>query len=361
MIRIVIQLAMMALLVVPSVAEDWVVSRVRGTAQQMVGGQWVDLVRGATVLDRQVVRTGPDGRVGLARGAEVIELAPDTSIELREGAGKLTSLIQSAGVITVDVERRNVQHFSVQTPFLAAVVKGTRFQVSVAGGVAHVDVERGVVQVQDTLNDLVVDISHGQEAEVSRGVPLTVSGAGLIAVFTFDGMRVVNGTADIPADNAGQPVTSDGGAQVSPASANTSAQGGGNAGASSGNNAGGGGNGNSGDGGGPGNGPGNSGNGNGPGNGPGNPGNGHGQGNGPGNSGNGHGNPGNGHGNPGHGQGGPGNSPGNGNGNNGHGNGGNGAAPDNGTPPGHDSQGPGNGGNGNGGNGNGNGNGNGRG
>jgi hypothetical protein len=120
-LKFVLQAAFLIVLVSPSLAQDWVVTRVRGTAEQQANGSWVELVRGSLVQDRQSVRTGPDGRVGLARGAETIELDPGTNIVLQEGAGKLTSLIQSSGVVRVDVERRNVQHFSVQTPFLAAV------------------------------------------------------------------------------------------------------------------------------------------------------------------------------------------------------------------------------------------------
>ena len=213
MFKIIIQLALFALLVMPVHAEEsWMVSRVRGTAEQLAGGRWVPLVRGAEIADGQSIKTGADGRVGLARGAETVELEPGTQIELREGVGKLTSLIQKSGLLHVDVERRNVQHFSVQTPFLAAVVKGTRFTVSVGQDAAHVSVDRGLVQVQDTLNDLVVDVAPGQDATVSPSEPLLVTGRGAVAVFTFDGLRVVNGTADTPADNRGRPAQDQAGA-----------------------------------------------------------------------------------------------------------------------------------------------------
>jgi hypothetical protein len=141
----------------------------------------------------------------LTRGAEVIQLSAGTQIEVHEGAGKMTSIEMSSGLIVADVERRNVQHFSVQTPYLAAIVKGTVFRVTVGRGSAQVEVERGTVQVQDTINDLVVDVVRGQEAQVSQDQPLEVSGPGTIAVFTFEGERVVNGTRDVPADDRGRP------------------------------------------------------------------------------------------------------------------------------------------------------------
>jgi hypothetical protein len=197
---------MFVLLAVPGLAEDWVVSRARGTIEQKSASKWVPLQRGMAVLDGAAVRTGPDGRMALTRGAETIELDRGTEIVLREGSGRMTSIVQTSGVLTADVEKRNVQHFSVQTPFAAAVVKGTKFRVAVGRSSAQVVVERGTVQVQDTLNDLVVDIVRGQQAEVGNSQPLEVSGPGAVAVFTFQGQRVVNGTVDVPADDRGAPM-----------------------------------------------------------------------------------------------------------------------------------------------------------
>lgn len=215
MLRIAHQVCLFLVLVGPGFAEDWVATRLRGTAEQMVRGQWIPLERGARVLDGQSVRTGADGRVDLTRGTEIIQLSAGTQIEVHEGAGKLTSIEMSSGMITAEVERRNVQHFSVQTTYLAAIVKGTIFRVSLGGGSAHVAVDRGTVQVQDLLNDLVVDIVQGQEAQVSQSQPLEVAGPGAVAVFNFEGERVVNGTSDVPADDRGRPadVGSDSNAQ----------------------------------------------------------------------------------------------------------------------------------------------------
>lgn len=286
MLRIALQLCLFLALAVPGVAEDWVAARLRGTAEQMVRGQWIPLQRGAAVLDGQSVRTGADGRIDLTRGAEVVQLSPSTQIVLNEGASKMTRIDMSSGMITADVERQNVQHFSVQTPYLAAVVKGTRFSVSVAGDAARVEVDRGTVQVQDTINDLVVNVVRGQEAQVSATEPLEVSGPGTAAVYTFEGERVVNGTANIAADDSGRPAHGIANSQAAGNSGNS--DGGGNGNGNSGNgNGGGNGNGNSGNGNGNGggNGNGNSGNGNGGGNSNGSSGEGNGGGNGNGNAG----------------------------------------------------------------------------
>lgn len=212
MLRIALQIGIFLVLAIPGFAQDWVADRLRGDVEQMAGGQWVALVRGAVVLDGQMVRTGPNGRVDLVRGAEVLELGPATQIRVHESGGKLTTIDLTSGTVTADVERRNVQHFEVDTAYLAAIVKGTKFSVTVANGAALVEVDRGTVQVQDTINDLVVDVVRGQEAQVSRSAPLQVSGPGAVAVYTFEGERVVNGTSDVPADAKGLPAQANGSA-----------------------------------------------------------------------------------------------------------------------------------------------------
>ncbi len=60
--------------------------------------------------------------------------------ENREGLS--TTIVQQAGSILLEVEKRNVRHFEVETPYLAAVVKGTQFRVSVNAASTRIDVIR---------------------------------------------------------------------------------------------------------------------------------------------------------------------------------------------------------------------------
>ena len=192
--RLVLSLLML-FIAAPIVADEWEVSRVRGEVNQQVSGKWQAIARGDVIADDRLLRTGSDGRIGLSRGAETIELQGDTQIRIKDaGDDLMTSVLQDFGAVSIDVERRNVQHFSVQTPFLAAVVKGTRFTVRSDQRGASVDVSRGVVQVQDTINDLVSDIRPGQEATVTTETPLLVDGMGTKSVWSFEGVPVINGT-----------------------------------------------------------------------------------------------------------------------------------------------------------------------
>src|SRR6185436_6771770 len=94
------------------------------------------------------ISTGPNGRVLLTRGAETILVSPNSSIGIPEKKGDLsTTITQRAGTILLEVEKRNVKHFEVETPYLAAVVKGTQFRVTVDKATSRVDVVRGQVEV----------------------------------------------------------------------------------------------------------------------------------------------------------------------------------------------------------------------
>ena len=176
----------------PALAQDWIAERLRGQVEQLEHGNWTALLRGDVVPDGRKIRTGGNGRVDLVRGQESIALGPNTLIAVRDASGqKMTSVIQSSGVVTVTAERRNVQHFSVQTPVLAAVVKGTQFTVAHANGTSRVNVDRGVVQVQDNAHDMVVDVTPGQAAEASQKAPVDVTGPGSDrAVYLIDGSVV---------------------------------------------------------------------------------------------------------------------------------------------------------------------------
>lgn len=136
----------------PAAAQDavWRVAKSSGEA-------WIGSASHPASITQQVqlrpgdsIRTGRNGRVLLVRGQETILVSPNSAISLPEaGRPGQSTVIQQAGTIMLDVEKRNVQHFEVETPYLAAVVKGTRFRVSVVGGQTKVDVVRGQVQVTD--------------------------------------------------------------------------------------------------------------------------------------------------------------------------------------------------------------------
>jgi len=129
-----------------------------------------------------IIRTGRNGRVLLVRGEESILVAPNSVVGLpaEQKEGLSTTIVQQAGSILLEVEKRNVKHFEVETPYLAAVVKGTQFRVSVGATSTSVDVMRGQVEVTDFKSGQIAQVMPGQKATAfERDKPgLSLSGSG---------------------------------------------------------------------------------------------------------------------------------------------------------------------------------------
>jgi hypothetical protein len=163
----------------PTRADDWVAERLRGSVLLLQDGEWLPLQRGDVVSDEHYIKTLGNGRVQFTRGAESIELSGHTLVQIldRDGA-QFTNIHQHYGEIAIEAEKRNVNHFAVVTPYLAALVKGTQFVVQSGSAGASVSVERGQVNVADPKTGTSVDISPGQGASVDPAGAFRVSAAG---------------------------------------------------------------------------------------------------------------------------------------------------------------------------------------
>ncbi len=162
---------------------SWSVSRSTGDVWLTTrGAEPVSLAQEEVLKPGDTIRTGRSGRVLLKRGEETILVAPNTVIglpaETKEGLS--TTILQQAGSILLEVEKRNVKHFEVETPYLAAVVKGTQFAVTVNAASTSVQVRRGLVEVADFKSGQIARIAPGQTATAfANGKPgLSLSGSG---------------------------------------------------------------------------------------------------------------------------------------------------------------------------------------
>jgi hypothetical protein len=79
------------------------------------------------------------------------------------------------------VRKKSRPHLSVETPYLVAVVKGTRFDVVVAQRSAEVVVEEGRVEVRALSSGYYADVLAGQKAVVDRDGNLKLSGKGKLS------------------------------------------------------------------------------------------------------------------------------------------------------------------------------------
>jgi hypothetical protein len=161
-------------------ADEWQVSK--ATGQVLVSSplaQQAAVKSGMILRSGQTLQTGAGGRALLVHGNDTVSVGPNTvlSVPLFSGIG-MTRLVQTAGVTELEVEKLDRPHLTVETPYLAAVVKGTHFTVTVSDGNAKVSVTRGLVQVSNLRGDS-EDVAAGQQASVSEGGGVTLTGAGV--------------------------------------------------------------------------------------------------------------------------------------------------------------------------------------
>ncbi len=97
-----------------------------------------------------VIVTGTDGQMVLERGKNIVVVAPNSQLVLPSNNKKgFTRVLQQAGTALYQVKKKKSHHFSVETPYMAAVVKGTKFTINLKSKEPSVSVLEGTVEVAD--------------------------------------------------------------------------------------------------------------------------------------------------------------------------------------------------------------------
>jgi hypothetical protein len=127
----------------------WSVSESSGSVTVLKSGMSQAAMRGGKLIMGDVVSTGANGRAVLVRGEEYLVVSPNSRIRIADPAasGGMTQIIQNFGNTIFKIQKKTTPHFGVQTPYLAAVVKGTTFSVTVTETGASVQVTEGRVEV----------------------------------------------------------------------------------------------------------------------------------------------------------------------------------------------------------------------
>lgn len=88
------------------------------------------------------------GRAVLVRGEETVLVEPNSRVQLPgDTVNGNTQVLQNLGSAIYTIGKQKKPHFQVDTPYMAAVVKGTAFTVTVGAGNASVAVSEGLVEV----------------------------------------------------------------------------------------------------------------------------------------------------------------------------------------------------------------------
>ncbi|MBT3808737.1 MAG: FecR domain-containing protein, partial [Rhodospirillaceae bacterium] len=142
--------------------------RVRAAVQDQPETPWQTLETGTLIAEASEIETGPNGLARLTRGEDIIRIMPASRLAVppRPANSIFTRIRVLFGKAFFDVDKRPGQEFEVQTPYLAAIVKGTSFSVSVTSERSRVNVAEGRVGVT-ALNGQSVTIGPGESARVT--------------------------------------------------------------------------------------------------------------------------------------------------------------------------------------------------
>jgi hypothetical protein len=151
--------------------QTWEVRRISGSAWLLQNGQnQVLLKKNSMVQPGNMLKTGDRSRVLLARGKERIQVGSNTVLSIPDDAelkpGE-TKIKLKSGELDLIVKKMPHKHFSVETPFIAAVVKGTHFTVSTTSTRSLVRVFEGLVGVSSMDSDEQADIRPGKSASLT--------------------------------------------------------------------------------------------------------------------------------------------------------------------------------------------------
>jgi hypothetical protein len=130
-------------------SSSWTVSESQGEVSILKDGITKVAVKGIKLSAGESIKTGANGRAVITRGKQYVVVSRNSHIKVAPQKTKslLTQFIQYFGNAMFKVDKRKDQHFAVETPYMAAVVKGTTFNVSVSPEGATVQVTEGAVEV----------------------------------------------------------------------------------------------------------------------------------------------------------------------------------------------------------------------
>jgi len=182
--------------------------------------------RGMTVAPGATLSTGPGARAVVVRGKDFVTVAANSRVRIPTAAQNSGGfdVVQEWGNAVFQIEKKKNPHFGVRTPYLAAVVKGTTFLITVTQDGASLQVLEGAVETSTSDGGARELIRPGIVASVSAAdqFRLTVRGSD---VHTIDSPARGAAPAAKPQTQQQDEAPAPGGAAVTPASGSAAEQG----------------------------------------------------------------------------------------------------------------------------------------
>jgi hypothetical protein len=127
---------------------QWTLSEASGRVIVRDAGGEHAARRGSLVVPGATLSTGPGSRAVVVRGKDFVTVAANSRIRIPtadQNSGGF-DVVQEWGNAVFQIEKKKNPHFGVRTPYLAAVVKGTTFSITVTHEGASLQVLEGAVE-----------------------------------------------------------------------------------------------------------------------------------------------------------------------------------------------------------------------
>ena len=159
---------------------QWKLSESAGTVNVLRSGVSKIAISGGSLSAGDVITTGTKSRAVLVRGQEYVVVSPNSRLRISapEQSGGVVQFFEELGNVLFRIDKKATPHFGVKTPYLAAVVKGTTFSVTVTESGTAVQVTEGSVQVSTLDGGATQLLSPGMIGMVdqSQQFRLTIAG-----------------------------------------------------------------------------------------------------------------------------------------------------------------------------------------
>ncbi|WP_172835900.1 FecR domain-containing protein [Porphyrobacter sp. CACIAM 03H1] len=196
MTRILLPLLLLLFSGTPALAQSgpWTVSEVKGVVTVVDARGQRPATVGTALAAGATIRTDSRASAVLVRGEEFVTMRQNAQLRIApaERERGIIQILQDYGSALFNIGKQPNPHFGVETPYLAAVVKGTTFVITVSREGASLQVTEGAVETS-TLDGGARDlIRPGAVAIIAAADPLRM-------VVEGEGRRVI----DSPARSAG--------------------------------------------------------------------------------------------------------------------------------------------------------------
>ena len=178
---------------------QWKLSESSGTVNILRAGVSKIAIGGGSLKAGDLITTGKKSRAVLVRGQEYVVISPNSRLRISAPSqnGGVVQFFEELGNVLFRINKKATPHFGVKTPYLAAVVKGTTFSVTVSEMGTAVQVTEGAVQVSTLDGGATQLLSPGMIGMVNRDQQFRLSITGA-ETRTIDSINAPAGSRNTP-------------------------------------------------------------------------------------------------------------------------------------------------------------------